>query len=182
MSNKANARALWQFTGDVRPAFAQQPGPGEESVWDYPRPPRLVPDAREVVIRVGEVEIARTRRALRMLETASPPTFYIPFADADRDCLVAAPQLRSTGCEWKGGAQYLSVVAGDQVIAGAAWWYPSPNAPYEAIARCFSVYPGRVACFVGGEAVRPQDGGFYGGWVTREIVGPWKGGPGTAGW
>jgi len=172
----------WRYTGADRPPFAQLPNPGEESVWDYPRPPRLVPDTREVVIRVGDVEIARTRRALRMLETASPPTFYVPFADARHDCLVPAPQLRSTGCEWKGSAQYLSVSAGDVLIAGAAWCYPTPNAPYDAIAGYFSVYPGRVGCFVDSEAVRPQDGGFYGGWVTREIVGPWKGGPGTAGW
>jgi uncharacterized protein (DUF427 family) len=155
---------------------------GQESVWDYPRPPRLELDSREVIIRAGDVEIARTQRAWRLLETASPPTFYIPFADARLELLVASPEARTSYCEWKGRARYWSIIVGDTVLADAAWSYPSPRAPYEAIADCFSVYPGRAECFVNGERVRPQEGGFYGGWVTNEIVGPWKGGPGTSGW
>ncbi len=174
--------ALWRYTGQDRPAFAEAPGPGQESVWDYPRPPRVVPDTREVVVRVGDVEIVRTRRALRMLETASPPTFYLPFADARLDLLVEARDMGSTHCEWKGSARYWSILCDDLRLDGAAWSYPSPKSPYEAIAGCFAVYPGRVACFVDGERVRAQGGGFYGGWVTNEIVGPWKGGMATAGW
>lgn len=174
--------ALWRYTGQDRPVFAEAPGPGQESVWDYPRPPRLVPYAREVVVRVGDLEIARTRRALRMLETASPPTIYLPFADARQDLLVEAREVGSTYCEWKGSAHYWSIVSGDVRLRGVAWSYPLPSAPYEAIAACFSVYPGRVACFVDGERVKAQAGGFYGGWVTEEIVGPWKGGIGTTGW
>src|SRR5579859_5226339 len=174
--------AHWRYTGAERPAFAEAPGPGQESVWDYPRPPRLVPDVREVVLCVGNVEIARTRRALRMLETASPPTFYLPFADARLDLLVEAREMSTGYCEWKGSAHYWSILSGDVRLPGVAWSYPSPNAPYEAIAGCFSVYPGRVACFVDGERVKAQDGGFYGGWVTAEIIGPWKGGAGTSGW
>ena len=172
----------WRYTGHDHPAFAEAPGPGRESVWDYPRPPRLVPDAREVVVRVGDVEIVRTIRALRMLETASPPTFYLPFADARRDLLVEAPQMGSSHCEWKGNARYWSILCGNVKLEGIAWSYPSPKAPYEAIAECFCVYPGRVACFVDGERVMAQEGGFYGGWVTGDIAGPWKGGPGTTGW
>jgi uncharacterized protein (DUF427 family) len=175
-------RSLWRYTGADRPAFAVPPESGQESVWDYPRPPRLVLDPREVIIRLGSVEIARTRRAWRLLETASPPTFYIPFEDARPGVLVASPESRASFCEWKGRSRYWSIVAGDTVLADAAWSYPLPNAPYEEIANCFSAYPGRVECFVDGERVRPQDGGFYGGWVTNDIVGPWKGGPGTSGW
>ena len=128
------------------------------------------------------MEIVRTRRALRMLETASPPVFYLPFADARREMLVESPVSRSSRCEWKGEARYWSIRAGDELMRDVAWSYPAAAAPYEAIAECFSVYPGRLECLVDGERVRPQDGGFYGGWVTNEIVGPWKGGPGTSGW
>lgn len=177
-----DARSLWRYTGADRPSFADAPAAGQESVWDYPRPPRLAPEAREVLVRVQGVEIIRTRAALRLLETASPPTFYLPFADARRDLLIASPEARGSRCEWKGLAQYWSIRAGSELLPDVAWSYPSPHAPYGAIASCFSVYPGRVECFVAGERVRPQGGGFYGGWVTGELVGPWKGGPGTSGW
>jgi uncharacterized protein (DUF427 family) len=173
---------MWRYTGADRPPFAEAASPGQESVWDYPRPPRLVHDAREVIVRVAGIEIVRTHRALRMLETASPPTFYLPFADARRELLVPSPASRSSRCEWKGDARYWSIRAGDELLHEVGWSYPAAAAPYEAIAKCFSVYPGRVECLVDGERVRPQDGGFYGGWVTNEIVGPWKGGAGTSGW
>jgi uncharacterized protein (DUF427 family) len=168
--------------GDECPPFAHEPAPGQESVWDYPRPPRLVSDSREVVVSLGDVEIIRTRHAYRMLETASPPTFYLPFSEARRDCLVEDRDGRTSHCEWKGSARYLSIAAGDELLPRVGWWYPTPVSPYEAIAQCFSVYPGRVACFVDGERVRAQEGGFYGGWVTNEIAGPWKGTSGTSGW
>ncbi len=179
---KRRARSLWRYVGDERPDFAIPPGVGEESVWDYPRPPRVERDGREVVVRVGAVEVARTRRALRLLETASPPTFYIPFADAQSQLLVASPELGSSHCEWKGTALYWSIVAEGRRYDGVGWSYPNPASPFEALRDCFSVYPGRVTCLVDGERVRPQEGGFYGGWVTDEIVGPWKGGVGTSGW
>lgn len=174
------ARALWRYVGDERPAFAASPGPGQESVWDYPRPPRLVADTREVVIRLDGVEVARSSHALRILETASPPTFYLPLADCAPDVLVSTPG--SSYCEWKGVARYWSLVVGVRRLDAVAWSYPDAVSPYEAIRTCFSVYPGRVPCFVDGERVRPQEGGFYGGWVTDEIVGPWKGEAGTSGW
>jgi uncharacterized protein (DUF427 family) len=173
---------MWRYTGDDRPTFATPPGPGEESVWDYPRPPRLARDSREVIIRVGEIEVARTRRAIRVLETASPPTFYIPFADAQADLLVATPEAGSSHCEWKGGARSWSIETPDDRLDGVAWSYPQASEPYEALRDCFSVYPGRLLCLVEGQRVRAQEGGFYGGWVTNEIVGPWKGGSGTSGW
>ncbi len=177
-----DARSLWHYVGDERPSFADTPRAGQESVWDYPRPPALVPDVREVIVRVGDVEIVRTRGALRLLETASPPAFYLPFADAVAGTVVPAVRSGRSHCEWKGEATYWSIHAGGAVLDAVAWSYPTPRAPYAELAGYFSLYPGRVACFVDGERVRPQDGGFYGGWVTSEIVGPWKGGPGTGGW
>ncbi len=176
------ARSLWTYTGDQRPPFAEEPAVGQESVWDYPRPPRLEPDTREIVIRVGDVEIARSECALRLLETASPPTIYLPFADAVPGVLVAMPSAGRSHCEWKGSAVYWSVVLGDTRLDAVAWSYPEPSAPYEALRNCFSVYPGRVDCMANGERVVAQEGGFYGGWVTREICGPWKGAPGTGSW
>lgn len=174
------ARAMWRWTGEQRPAFALAPGPGEESVWDYPRPPVLRADEREVIVRVGGEEILRTRRALRLLETASPPGFYLPIADARVGAFV--PAAGSSSCEWKGVARYWTVQGGNVQLERAAWSYDAPLAPYEAIRDHLAIYPVHAECFVDGERVRPQDGGFYGGWVTDEIVGPWKGGPGTGGW
>jgi uncharacterized protein (DUF427 family) len=172
--------ALWEWTGRERPPFAEPPAPGQESVWDYPRPPALVPDAREVIVRVSGVEIVRTRRALRLLETASPPTFYLPFADARRDAFV--PASGASFCEWKGAARYWTIVAGGVRLERAAWSYDTPAAPYELLRDHVAVYATHAECLVNGERARPQDGGFYGGWVTSELVGPWKGGPGTGGW
>lgn len=174
------AAALWTFTGQRRPPFALEPGPGQESVWDYPRPPALVPDAREIIVRVGGVEIARTTRALRLLETASPPSFYLPFDDTMREAFV--PAAGASHCEWKGAARYWTIVVGGERLERAAWSYDRPDAPYEALRDHVALYATQAECTVGGELVRPQDGGFYGGWVTPEIVGPWKGGAGTGGW
>jgi uncharacterized protein (DUF427 family) len=171
---------MWRWTGITRPPFADTPADTQESVWDYPRPPVIRPDSREVVVRVGGVEIVRTRRALRLLETASPPGFYLPFADCTRDAFIPAPG--SSHCEWKGAAQYWTIVAGGRQLSRAAWSYPEPAAPFGALCDHVAVYASVAECFVDGEPVRPQDGGFYGGWVTDEIVGPWKGGPGTGGW
>ena len=165
---------MWQYIGKTRPPFAERPGPGQESVWDYPRPPVLVVDAREIVVSIGDTELIRTRRALRLLETASPPTFYLPFSGAVIPIRTASPAVAGAHCEWKGAASY--------GLGGIAWWYAHPSAPYETLADYFSVYPSRAACFVDGERVRPQPGDFYGGWITSEICGPWKGGPGSGGW
>jgi len=172
---------MWTNTGARRPLFALEPKLGQESVWDYPRPPVLVPEPREVVVRFGDVEIARSSRALRVLETASPPTVYLPPEDVRGEFIVAA--AGSSFCEWKGRAAYGSVrLADGREAASALWRYPTPTPAFAGIAGWWSFYPSRVECFLGNERVRPQGGGFYGGWVTDEIVGPWKGEAGTGGW
>jgi uncharacterized protein (DUF427 family) len=138
-------------------------------------------DARRVVIVLGGVVVADTTAALRVLETSHPPTFYLPrdaFADG-----ALAPAAGSSFCEWKGRAAYLDVTGGGRTAARAAWYYPAPVAAYAALADHVAVYPGAMEeCRVGGERVRSQEGDFYGGWITDEVVGPFKGAPGTWGW
>lgn len=152
------------------------PGPGQESVWDYPRPPRLEPTDRHIRVIFGGVTLADTRRAMRVLETSHPPVFYIPPADIRMEHL--APTSHATFCEWKGAAAYYTVAVGERVERDAAWYYPRPTAPFAAIAGFVAFYPGKMdACYVDDELVQPQPGGFYGGWITGEIVGPFKGGP-----
>lgn len=174
------ARAQWRHVGDARPPFAQAPGPGQESVWDYPRPPRIERDRREIVVRSGDVEIARTANALRLLETASPPTFYLPRAHVRADALIAAPGR--SHCEWKGEARYLTVVAGARRFEAAAWYYPDPTPTYAALRDHVAFYPHELDCRIDGVRVQPQPGRFYAGWITPELVGPFKGEPGSAGW
>jgi uncharacterized protein (DUF427 family) len=157
------------------------PGPGQESVWDYPRPPRLEPTSRLVVVTFGGVEIARSTRALRLLETSHPPTYYVPPEDVRREHLFPAPG--ASVCEWKGAARYWSIRVGERVSQQAAWSYADPVARYAALRDHLCFYASRVdACFVDGERVTPQPGDFYGGWITADIVGPFKGGPGSMGW
>ena len=169
---------MWQYRGQARPDFAQEPADGQESVWDYPRPPAVVADDRTVEVLIDGETVARTTRARRVLETASPPTFYLPPDDVDESKLVVVPG--GSWCEWKGEARYFAPASHPR--QPVAWCYPAPTPAFEAIAGWLSFYPGRVECRVDGERVRPQDGGFYGGWVTDEIVGPWKGEHGTGGW
>jgi len=169
---------MWQYTGRERPPFAVEPGPEQESVWDYPRPPAVLADEREVIVVAGGERIARSRRALRVLETASPPTFYLPSEDVTPGALV--PCRGASRCEWKGAARYFALAADPGTPV--AWDYPEPNDAYAALAGHLAFYPARVACFVDGVAVQPQAGGFYGGWVTPELAGPWKGEPGTGHW
>jgi uncharacterized protein (DUF427 family) len=149
-----------------------------ESVWDYPRPPRVEPSAARVVVVLDGEVLADTRRSLRVLETSHPPVYYIPAADVRTGRLTPSAR-RSTWCEFKGAARYYD--AGSHVAV--AWSYPSPSAGYEAIAGHYAFYPGRVeAATVDGERVEAQPGDFYGGWITSAVTGPFKGGPGTAGW
>ena len=162
----------------VRP---ERPGPGQESVWDYPRPPRVEPDERLVVVELGGVEVCRTTRGLRVLETSHPPGWYLPADDFSPGAL--RPAAGSSYCEWKGVAAYLDVVGGDAVAERAAWTYPDPVPAYEALRGTVALYPGRMQrCTVDGQVVSAQEGGFYGGWVTPDVVGPFKGAPGTLGW
>lgn len=183
MSNNNNLmrkRSAWQTRGQSRPAGAVTPGPGQESVWDYPRPPALVADTRLVQVKLDGVLVAETRAALRLLETASPPTFYLPPDDVRSRYLSA--DSGTSFCEWKGRATYHKVCVAAHCVAQAAWSYPQPYDNYGAIRDYLAFYPARVACYVDGERVRPQAGDLYGGWITGEIVGPFKGEAGTAGW
>jgi uncharacterized protein (DUF427 family) len=156
-------------------------GPGQESVWDYPRPPRVERSDELVEVRLGGRVVARSDRTLRVLETSHPPTYYLPedaFAPG-----VLQPVEGRTYCEYKGVAAYFDLVADEVVAPRAAWTYPAPTAGFEQILGYVAVMPGAVdSCTVDGEVVRPQEGGFYGGWVTSRVVGPFKGGPGTWGW
>ena len=177
----AHARSLWHWVGEQRPDFAVSPQPGQESVWDYPRPPRVVLDGREVIVRLGGTEIARTRRALRVLETASPPTFYLPLSDVHADLLV--PAAGASFCEWKGEARYWSVVTGPgQRLEAVAWSYADPLPDFAMLRGHIAFYPQALACSVDGVPVRPQPGRFYAGWITPELVGPFKGEAGSGGW
>lgn len=153
-----------------------------ESVWEYPRPPRLEPTTRRIRVVFDGTTIVDSRRALRLLETSHPPTYYIPRSDV-REGHLRAAQGGPTFCEWKGQASYFDVVSGNRVAPRAAWTYPDPVAAYAALRDHVAFYPDPMdACFVDDERVAPQSGSFYGGWITSDIVGPFKGGPGTAGW
>ena len=181
------ARAGWVHRGALRPSFAVPAGPGQESVWDYPRPPIVVPDTRHVVVRLGRATVAETRRAWRLLETSHPPTWYLPRADVLD--LHLAPVGHGSFCEWKGRAEYFDVTEDlgdrpeDARIPRAAWSYPSViDEAYADLEGAIAFYANDLACFVDGERARPQPGGFYGGWITSEIVGPWKGEPGSGAW
>lgn len=152
-----------------------------EDVRDYPRPPRLERASRRVRIAFGGAVIADTAEAWRVLETFHPPTYYLPresFAPG-----VLAPADGSSFCEWKGRARYFDVSSNGAVAPRAAWSYPDPTPAFADIADHVAVYAGPMdSCWVGEDRVTPQPGGFYGGWITPDITGPIKGGPGTAGW
>ena len=159
----------------------EPPGPGQESVWDYPRPPRLERTGERIEIVLGGVTVASTTSAYRVLETSHPPTYYLPAESFLPGSLREA--AGTSFCEWKGTATYLDVVGDTTVARRAAWTYPHPTAAFAALAGHVAVYPGLMdRCTVDGETVTPQPGGFYGGWVTSRVVGPFKGGPGTQGW
>ncbi len=153
-----------------------------ERVWDYPRPPALVPCDRRVRVVVDGVVVADSTAALRVLETSHPPTVYVPPDDLLDGALVASA-ARSTVCEWKGRATYLDVVAGERRVAAAAWTYRAPVERYAALRDHVAFFPGRVdAAWLGDERIVAQEGDFYGGWITSDLVGPFKGAAGTWGW
>jgi uncharacterized protein (DUF427 family) len=157
------------------------PGPGQESVWDYPRPPRVEPVPERIRVVVDRVAIADSARALRVLETAGAPVYYMPREDVRMDLL--RPSSASSHCEWKGAASYWSLASGERLISDVAWSYERPSPGFEAIAGSLAFYAARVdEAWVGDERATPQPGGFYGGWMTSRIVGPVKGEPGSRGW
>lgn len=163
------------------PPVPEVPGPGQESVWDYPRPPRLEAVDVTITVELGGQTVARTPRAWRVLETSHPPTYYLP-----RDAFAEGtlrPTAGSSWCEWKGQATYFDVVTPARTAARAAWTYPRPTPGFEDIADAIAVMAAAVdRCTVNGETVTPQPGGFYGGWITSSVVGPFKGIPGSMGW
>lgn len=176
-------REKWDHT--FRPPNLEPTGPGEESVWDYPRPPILVPAPAAIRVILGDVVIAESAAALEVKETAGAPVPYIPPEDVRVEWLEE--NGRVSVCEWKGAAvSYDLLLPTGKRIADAAWAYPDPfddlAEGYAQIASWFAFYPAKLECFLGDERTRPQPGGFYGGWVTDRIKGPIKGGPGTASW
>ena len=157
------------------------PGPGQESAWDYPRPPRIEDSAKHIEVVCNGVTIADSHRAKRVLETSSPPVYYIPPEDIRMDCL--ARTRHGSFCEWKGTARYFDVRVDSKRVNRAAWAYSDPTPEFIAIKDYIAFYGHLMdACFVGDELARPQPGSFYGGWITNSIIGPFKGEPGTAGW
>ncbi len=159
----------------------ERPGPGQESVWDYPRPPRLERSSTLVEITFGGQVLVRTTSSLRVLETSHPPVHYVPIADVAPGMLT--PSERHSWCEWKGEADYFDVAGGGRIEAAAAWTYPAPVTSFAALLGHVAFYPGRMdGCWLDGEQVQAQPGDFYGGWRTSKVVGPFKGAPGTGGW
>lgn len=158
-----------------------EPGPGQESVWDYPRPPRLEDSSRHIQIVFNGEIIADSRQAKRVLETSHPPVYYLPPDGIQMGYLHTTP--RSTFCEWKGAACYFTLQVGDQTAENVAWAYPNPTEAFLPIQNYIAFYPSRMeACYVDDERVQAQPGDFYGGWITTDIVGPFKGSAGTWGW
>ena len=150
-------------------------------MWDYPRPPRVERVDARVTIDLGGIRILDTTDVVRVLETSHPPVYYLPIADFEDGALMPAPG--SSFCEWKGAARYLDVRGASCVVARAAWNYPDPAAGFGLLADRVAVYAGEMdACEVAGERVEPQPGGFYGGWITAGVAGPFKGVPGSNGW
>jgi uncharacterized protein (DUF427 family) len=157
------------------------PGPGQESVWHFPRPPALERTAEHVVVRFGGEVVADTRRPFRVCETSHPPVYYVPRGDVRTELLEVAHHR--TVCEFKGVASYADLVVGSARSPLACWWYDEPTSAFRELVGAVAFYPQRVAaCEVDGEVVRTVDGDFYGGWITSRVTGPFKGGPGTEWW
>ncbi|HYO44803.1 MAG TPA: DUF427 domain-containing protein [Candidatus Limnocylindrales bacterium] len=164
-----------------RGVVPEEPGPGRESVWDYPRPPGVEPVAERIRVVIAGVTVADTTRALRVLETSHPPTYYLPPEDIRMDLL--RPSSASSVCEWKGPASYWSLETAERRITDLAWSYERPTAPFATIRGHLAFYASKVdEAWVGDELATPQAGGFYGGWMTTRIAGPVKGEPGSQGW
>ena len=164
-----------------RPGEIIKPGPGQESVWNYPVPPRVESVSQRVHVEFGGLVLADSMRTLRLLQTGTPPVYYFPPAYVQMVYLQR--NERTTTCEWKGVAEYWSVCVGENVAENAAWSYPEPDKGYEVIRGYLAFYARKMdACYVGADRVTPQPGEFYGGWITPAIVGPFKGEPGSENW
>ncbi|WP_425236504.1 DUF427 domain-containing protein [Ulvibacterium sp.] len=182
-NTKANwlqkAREGWSHKGEKRPPFAIEPQKGQRSVWDFPRPPIIEKVTKPVTIHYKDRPIANSKDALAVLETASPPTYYIPEQDIDISMLVCMPRKTSL-CEWKGSAVYWALK--DMTDLPVAWSYPKPFSEFEGLKHHLAFYPQYLDCKVDGIKVLPQPGRFYAGWITPDLVGPFKGNPGTEHW
>jgi uncharacterized protein (DUF427 family) len=160
---------------------AEKPKKDQESVWDYPRPPKLEKVNSTVEVFFARRRIASSNKAWRILETSHPPTVYIPLQDIDQNVLIKSNQ--ATFCEWKGKGGYYHLQSEEIRVENAAWYYPDPKKAYQGLKDHLAFYPSKVeACFIDGEKVEAQEGDFYGGWITSKIVGPFKGAPSTFGW
>lgn len=158
-----------------------KPEPGQESVWDYPRPPRLELSNKRIQIVFNGVTIADTTQAYRVLETSHPPVYYLPPEDIEMQ-YIEKGNGRSF-CEWKGQASYYSLSVNEKIAVNVGWYYHNPTPSFTAIKNHIAFYPAPMdTCLVNGETVQPQPGNFYGGWITKDIVGPFKGESGTMGW
>jgi uncharacterized protein (DUF427 family) len=157
------------------------PSPGQESVWDYPRPPRLEECSKHIQVIFNGAIVADTHSSQRVLETSHPPMYYIPPDDIQMQYLLPSPGV--SWCEWKGQAGYYTLRVGEKEAQKAAWFYHTPTPAFASIQDYVAFYAGLMdVCYVDGEKVEPQPGSFYGGWITKDIVGPFKGDPGTWGW
>lgn len=173
------ARAKWQYRGQARPPFAERTGPGEESVWDFPRPPRVEPMPAALKVTHGQVVVAQSTAGVRVVETAGAPVYYFPPDDVDTRLLIELDD--QSLCEWKGIAT--SVALQDVPARGlAGWCYHQTFPEFRSICDWYAFHPGALTCTVGGETAAPQPGGYYGGWVTGGLKGPIKSGAGTVGW
>lgn len=159
----------------------EKPGPGQESVWDYPRPPRVEKTPKHIKIVFNGETIVDSTNAYRVLETSHPPAYYIPPEDVSMEYFT--PTKRKTMCEFKGAASYFTIEVNGKVAQNAAWAYNTPTPSFSVIKGYLSFYPSPMdGCYVDDEKVIPQEGDFYGSWITSDIVGPFKGGAGTLGW
>lgn len=174
-----DARSKWAYYGQVRPPFAEKPGLGQRSVWDFPRPPAVERASKKVEVLWHDMILATSTNALELLETASPPTYYVPPEDVRIQQLVKMPKKQSL-CEWKGKAQYWAFA--NEPMQAVAWSYPKPFEEYRDLQGYFAFYPQHVNCYLDGEPVIPQPGLFYAGWITKDLAGPFKGEPGSGHW
>lgn len=158
-----------------------EPGPGQESVWDYPRPPCLERSTKRIEVVCGGERIVAADASFRVLETSHPPTYYVAPGDVRMEFFFVTKHR--SFCEWKGEAHYYDIEVGGERLLRVAWFYPQPTTRFAALAGYIALYPGRMdRCTLDGEVVQAQEGDFYGGWITKDIVGPFKGGAGTFGW
>jgi uncharacterized protein (DUF427 family) len=179
LSGLQKARESWSNTGTNRPPFAIAPKKGQRSVWDFPRPPIIEKISKPIVVKYKGKEIAASRDALAVLETASPPTYYMPECDINMGAMVRIPGKASM-CEWKGNAMYWALKS--IINRPVAWSYPNPFTEFAALENHVAFYPQHLECYVDGKRVVAQDSEFYAGWITPDLVGPFKGEMGTGHW